>query len=366
MSVIRDSVSAPGNRSPDSRSSDSPYPDSQSPDSLGRIGYELLLNSLADCGREEYTGALRAAGSPGGTFYFRRGLVVAAESPGAPGPEALLLRSRRISGEQWAELVREAGGARWPAAELIRHGYTGAVQLRVVCMMALRDAVFAVVAGRVDACERDPGAEPLAPVPVGEGPVRLLQDANRKLAALAALPHPVRPNRERPSPSSAPVAVAEGRLTPVQQELLAHADGRRTARDLAFRTGRGVYTVTVEVARMAGAGLLECAEGAGPLPVVRVPAEGLRQRRPPQPPPAPPPPLPPPYVDPAVVTTLAAVLASDAQPAPRPAPRPQAPAPALPRREPGASGITESLAPEKRGTSWKGFFRMRNGTHGNT
>ncbi|MEW2115840.1 MarR family transcriptional regulator [Streptomyces sp. NPDC005474] len=355
MSVIRDSVSAPGSRSPDSRSSDS-----QSPDSLGRIGYELLLNSLADCGREEYTGALCATGSPGGTFHFRRGLVVAAESPGAPGPEALLLRSRRISGEEWAELVREAGGARWPAAELIRHGYTGAVQLRVVCMMALRDAVFAVVAGRVDACERDPGAEPLAPVPVGEGPVRLLQDANRKLAALAALPHPVRPNRERPRPIAAPDAADEGRLTPVQQELLAHADGRRTARDLAFRTGRGVYTVTVEVARMAGAGLLECAEGTGPLPVVvRVPAEGLQQRRPPAPP------LPP-YVDPAVVTALAAVLASDAQPAPRPAPRPQAPAPALPRREPGASGITESLAPEKRGASWKGFFRMRNGTHGNT
>lgn len=114
MSVIRDSISAPDSRSPDSRSpdsrsSDSPSPDSQSPDSLGRIGYELLLNSLADCGREEYTGALRAAGSPGGTFHFRRGLVVAAESPGAPGPEALLLRSRRISGEEWAELVREAG-----------------------------------------------------------------------------------------------------------------------------------------------------------------------------------------------------------------------------------------------------------------
>ncbi len=112
------------------------------------------------------------------------------------------MRSRRISGEEWAELVREAGGVRWPGAELIRHGYAGAAQLRVVCMMALRDAVFAIVAGRVDDCERDPGAEPLAPVPVGEGPIRLLQDANRKLAALAALPHPVRPNRERPSPSS--------------------------------------------------------------------------------------------------------------------------------------------------------------------
>jgi hypothetical protein len=115
---------------------------------------------------------------------------------------------------------------------------------------------------------------------------------------------------------------------------------------------------------LVGAGLLECVEGAAPLPVVRVPEEGLRQRRPP--PPSPPPPLPPPYVDPAVVTALAAVLASDAQPVPRSVPQPQTPVPALPRREPGASGITETLAPEKRGTSWKGFFRMRNGTHGNS
>ncbi len=81
---------------------------------------------------------------------------------------------------------------------------------------------------------------------------------------------------------------------------------------------------------MLGAGLLECAEGAAPIPVVRVPEEGLRQRRPPQP--------------------------------PQPVSRDRDPVPTLPRRMPGASGITESLAPEKRGTSWKGFFRMRNGT----
>ncbi len=200
MSAIRDSLSAS---------------DSEAvADFLGRIGYDLLLHALADCGREEFTGALRVAGSPGGTFHLRRGLVVAVESPGAPGPEALLLRSRRISGEEWAALVRAAGGVRWPGAELATHGYAGTAQLRVVCMLALRDAVFAVVAGRVDACERDLGAEPLAPVPVGEAPIRLLQDTNRKLAALGALPHPVRPNRERPRPSSAPEPVDEGRLTP--------------------------------------------------------------------------------------------------------------------------------------------------------
>ncbi|MCI3272802.1 MarR family transcriptional regulator [Streptomyces cylindrosporus] len=274
-------------------------------------GYELLARSLDSCGREGLTGELRVSGSPGGTFHFRGGLVVAVESPGAPGAEALLLRSGRVTGEQWAALVRESGGTRWPVAGLIAHGYAGAAQLRVVCVMALQDAAFAILAGRVDGCE--PGAarfEPPAPVPVGEPPARLLEDAARKLAALAALPHPVHPDRERPLPVRYFADGEHGELGELRRELLAHADGRRSARDLAFRTGRGVYTVTVEVGRMLAEGLLECAPPPAPVPV-RMPPEGIRHRTPP--PPAPPPPEPPEPAD-------------------------------LPRRRPG------------------GFFRLRNGT----
>ncbi|MBO4260794.1 MarR family transcriptional regulator, partial [Streptomyces griseorubiginosus] len=54
-------------------------------------GYELLARSLAACGREGVTGELRVAGTPGGVFHLRGGLVVSVESPGAPGAEALLL-----------------------------------------------------------------------------------------------------------------------------------------------------------------------------------------------------------------------------------------------------------------------------------
>ncbi|MEU6063342.1 MULTISPECIES: MarR family transcriptional regulator [Streptomyces] len=295
-------------------------------DSLDRAGYGRLAHALTVCGREGFTGELRVPGSPGGAFHLRDGLVVAAESPGAPAPEALLLRSDRIDGAQWAELVRESGGARWPAAGLIAHGYAGAAQLRVVCVMALHDAAFAIVAGQVDGCETATDTEPHAPVAVGETPARLLQEAVRKLAAVAALPYPVRPDRERPLA----VAPADRARTPLQQELLVHADGRRTARDLAFRTGRGVYTVTVEVARMLGEGLLECAAPADRTPV-RMPMEApvVRHREPPP-------------------------RAPDPEPPPAPI--------ELPRREPGASGITEALAPTKSGTSWKGFFRLRHGT----
>lgn len=241
-------------------------------------GHEHLARALAACGRDGFTGELRISGTPGGTFHFGDGRVVAAESPGAPGPEALLLRSGRVSGEQWAELVRESGGSRWPATALIAHGYAGAAQLRVVCALALHDAAFAIAAGRVEECERVTTGETFAQVPVGEPPLRLLQDATRRLTALAALPCPVHPDRERPVP--VPAGTGSG-LSVLRRELLGRADGRSTARDLAFRIGRGVYTVTVEVARMLDEGLLVCAGPPEPVPVVSLPAgHTLRPREP--------------------------------------------------------------------------------------
>ncbi|MFF3614399.1 hypothetical protein [Streptomyces sp. NPDC002580] len=302
-------------------------------DSLGRVGYDLLSNALSECQGTLATGKLRVSGTPGGVFHLRDGCVVAVESPGAPGPEARLLRSGRISGEQWAELLREGGGTRWPEAGLIAHGYAGAAQLRVVCMMAMQDAAFAVVAGDVEACDPlDAAFEPYAPVELGEAPGRLLQDAARKLAAVAALPRPVRPDRERPVPAAVLPDEVRDRLPAPQRELLAHADGRRTARDIAFATGLGAYTVTVGMARMLGEGLLELPEKPGPATevTVRVPPSGtLRQRPPattdptessPQPPTASP--EDPAPRDPAPVPESTPTAPSDQDPTPSPDPTP--------------------------------------------
>jgi hypothetical protein len=41
-----------------------------------------------------------------------------------------------------------------------------------------------------------------------------------------------------------------------QETILALANGRRTARDMAFMLGRGVYAVTLQLARMHADGLL--------------------------------------------------------------------------------------------------------------
>ncbi|MEU8791039.1 MarR family transcriptional regulator [Streptomyces sp. NPDC048643] len=387
-------------------------------DSLGRVGFDLLSSALSECRQVRATGRLRVSGRPGGVFHLHDGCVVAVESPGAPGPEARLLRSSRVSGEQWAELLREAGGTRWPQAGLIAHGYAGAAQLRVVCMMAMQDAAFAVVAGDVEACDPlDAAFEPYAPVDQGEMPGRLLQDAARKLAAVAALTRPVRPDRERPV-QGAVADESRDRLPPQQRELFVHADGRRTARDIAFVTGLGVYTATVGMARLLGEGLLELPEApasASPVTVRIPPTESLRKRSPSTVP----------GPDPELLSALAAALTAgtddpgpdveavvpsadpsaagegarpvvtegDGRPrtdaseavgggspagapdgadpghpdatGPAPALRsaslvlPGPDAPSLPRREPGASGITETLAPERAAVSWKGFFRLR-------
>ncbi|MFL5996524.1 MAG: hypothetical protein ACJ736_19820, partial [Streptomyces sp.] len=213
----------------------------------------------------------------------------------------------------------------------------------------------------------DAAFEPYAPVALGEAPGRLLQDAARKLAAVAALPWPVRPDRERPVPAAVPDEIRE-RLPPPQKELLAHADGRRTARDIAFATGLGAYTVTVGMARMLGEGLLELPaepDSATRVTVRDLPTGALRQR----------PAGAPPALDPEVFSALSSAVAAgeSAAPGPRPDPGPPpgaiapslprrdpgAHAPSLPRRDPGASGITETLAPERAGASWKGFLRLR-------
>ncbi|RAG80665.1 hypothetical protein DN069_36820, partial [Streptacidiphilus pinicola] len=107
-------------------------------------------------------------------------------------------------------------------------------------------------------------------------------ETERRLAALAELPAPVRPGRDRlglaadpglPAGGSAgasrsatagggvPGAVSRGvgavrAAGGLRREVLALADGRRTARDVAFLLGRGVYPVTVEASRLLVDGLL--------------------------------------------------------------------------------------------------------------
>jgi hypothetical protein len=91
------------------------------------------------------------------------------------------------------------------------------------------------------------------PLEPGAEPDGLLAEASRRIRVLATLP--ARNDRERVV-AAAGAAEPGVRLGEGRDEILALADGRRTARHLAFALGRGVYATMLQLARMRQAGLL--------------------------------------------------------------------------------------------------------------
>jgi hypothetical protein len=114
--------------------------------------------------------------------------------------------------------------------------------------------MFVLANGTVDEYRAEPGqVDFVLPLEPGAEPDSLLAETSRRIRVLAALP--ARNGRDRIVAATG--AVQPGvRLGEGQDEILALADGRRTARDLAFALGYGVYATILQVARMQQAGLL--------------------------------------------------------------------------------------------------------------
>jgi hypothetical protein len=142
------------------------------------------------------------------------------------------------------------------AADLVRRELIGAGELEALLRLALADAMFAMTAGTIDGYELDDQPQVcLLPLLPGADPDELLAEAARRLRVLESLPSPIAPDRDRVvfvqgGPTSGVVPGAG------QAAILALANGRRTARDISFALGRGLYAVTLEIARMRGAGLV--------------------------------------------------------------------------------------------------------------
>lgn len=203
---------------------------------------------------------MRVVGNAGGLFHLCDGVVIAVDSPGSPGVETLLLSSGRISAESWAAALAESVQTRSLQAALVARGNIGAAEARVLAVAALRDAAFAAAVGDVERCVVDePVDEPLLPVAEGLAVDVVLSETGRRLDAVASLPVSLSPYRDRVVAAS---GAESADSTSERREIIAHATGRRSARDIAFAVGRGLYPVTVEVARMLGEGLLEIASPA--------------------------------------------------------------------------------------------------------
>ncbi|MDV9172833.1 hypothetical protein R6V09_22300, partial [Streptomyces sp. W16] len=214
-----------------------------------------LLSALRDRAR---SCTVLVTGTPGGSIHVRDGLVVAMETPGAPGIEGLLLRSGRISEEAWTEVRASDTTHEHLAAELVERGLVGAGELEVISLSALFDAAFALSLAVPDAWEV---AEPVPALHrnVGVTPERLLGEVSRRVNLLAGEPGSVAAlarTRVR-SVSDAGLPGTAGRLPARHREVLAHADGRGTARDIAFALGRGLFAVMMDLRHLLDRGLVQ-------------------------------------------------------------------------------------------------------------
>lgn len=177
-----------------------------------------LDTALIDAGTGRRSGILRVTGEPGGDIRFAEGRVIAVNTCGAPGFDALDREAQPL----------------------------GAARTRLLRMTATVDGLFAIAAGWIDRCHWiDADPEVFAAEDPGYETGWLLGETARRLAALAHAGF---------SPHRNILALTEFGQTRRDNDdnaaILRLVDGTRSCRDLAFLLGRPLYPVTVEVARL--------------------------------------------------------------------------------------------------------------------
>ncbi|MEV3923558.1 hypothetical protein [Actinomadura coerulea] len=271
--------------------------EAQPPAERGRDHAGVLISALTRRGRQRFTGTLRMDGSPGGSVSMRDGLVVAASTPAAPGPEPLLLRSGRISEADWTAAFTAGAPEGRLERELVVRGLLGDAGVQVITRAAVADALFAMALCGVRTCTADPDdAAPLLPSDPGLDTERATREIRRRLDlahswTVLGLSVRSRPRSSRPA-GSVPVNAQ-------RRELLAKVNGRRTPRDIAFALGRGLFPVMSDLATLIADGLatveppltagseavLAPEPRTGPaVPAPELPDEGIRSRAAPPPP----------------------------------------------------------------------------------
>jgi hypothetical protein len=215
-----------------------------------------LEQTLANCAKLRASGVLQVTGEPGGVVHLDDGKITAISTPGAPDAEVILLRSGRVPEAGWSAVFSAAAADGGMGAELVKRQLIGVGELEALLRTALADAMFALTAGQVQECRlEEETAGSLLPLDPPADPQWLLAEASRRLKVLAGQASPIAHDRDRvttvPGAWKPRVGPGDG-----QAEIVALANGRRTARDMAFVLGRGVYAVTLQLARMCDAGLL--------------------------------------------------------------------------------------------------------------
>ncbi|MFS8198687.1 DUF4388 domain-containing protein [Streptomyces sp. CWNU-52B] len=215
-----------------------------------------LLQGLHE---EGHSGTVRVSGSPGGTIHLRRGLIAAVESPGAPTATSVLLTPGRVDDETWLAANAAERDTDRLGAHLVAAGLIGATELEVVCTASVFDAAFAMSIG-------PPGGWTLGdPEPTlvggpGVTPRRLTEETTRRIVRLSgAWGAPGELARTRPVP--VPDAGLRRGLSDRHRAVLSTVNGRRTARDMAFTLGRGLYAIMLDLTRLEAQELIRWETG---------------------------------------------------------------------------------------------------------
>ncbi|EIV95057.1 hypothetical protein [Frankia sp. QA3] len=236
-------------------------------------GVHILLAALRRQSRERFSGTMQVMGEASGKIVFQEGLIAAATTSAAPGLESLLLRSGRISDEEWTAVFAEAAPSGQLSAALVERRLLGSAGVQVVTRTAAMDALFALASTQIASVAREPvgpgSLPPVLPVEPGIEVERAIRETTRRLASALrwradlGLEPQVRPRLATPPPRPA--------TGTAHADLLARVNGRRTCRDIAFTVGRGLFPVMTDLASLAGDGRIVLPPPQGRSPVVTEP-----------------------------------------------------------------------------------------------
>jgi hypothetical protein len=233
--------------------------------------------------QQRASGALEIVGSPGGMVFLSGGYLTYAESPAIPDLRTRLIRSQRISVDQWNEIVASDGNRGGVGALLVSGDVVSRNELRNLLWSVALDALVAltlpVQAGPPADVRFWPRRSPWVGSLLRLDVAAAWDDVSQKAERLTRREIPAEGCPQlRPLPHPWTVVTSE------QWAVAWQLDGLATVRDVAWRNGYALYDTLEWVGDLVQAGLCTVVPPTGVAPAVTAL---------PLPPLAPLPPLPP-------------------------------------------------------------------------
>ncbi|GAA2355326.1 ADAM 12 protein [Dactylosporangium salmoneum] len=205
--------------------------------------------ALAQLAAAGATGALTVHGEPGGVIFLREGLVNGVESPAAPSVDRLLTAAGLVDERVWETIASR------PARALVEGGHVTAAEVELCALQALHDAAFFVLGTSPAELRFNPGIEHWLGADIAVTTDQVCDYVTRQWRMLDEV-HPSEATDNAPVVPVLRPGLDRVLLSGLQWEIVLHADGQRTPQELAGLLGRSAYAVTLDVRRLAAAGLL--------------------------------------------------------------------------------------------------------------